>query len=110
MDQLLNWLWGGQGGYGYVVLLLIAGVCALALIYLHFQTSLKQLVTDSPYPVIVVDTSHAQLLLSNQAAMQLLGIRSLGTGYLYPALFDIHELEQFLERFSSRHFRQQAFD
>ncbi|MDF5430821.1 diguanylate cyclase, partial [Vibrio parahaemolyticus] len=70
MDQLLNWLWGGQGGYGYVVLLLIAGVCALALIYLHFQTSLKQLVTDSPYPVIVVDTSHAQLLLSNQAAMQ----------------------------------------
>ncbi|EGQ9715388.1 diguanylate cyclase [Vibrio alginolyticus] len=110
MDQLLNWLWGGQGGYGYVVLLLIAGVCALALIYLHFQTSLKQLVTDSPYPVIVVDISHAQLLLSNQAAMQLLGIRSLGTGYLYPALFDIHELEQFLDRFSSRHFRQQAFD
>ncbi|HHX8452893.1 TPA: sensor domain-containing diguanylate cyclase [Vibrio diabolicus] len=112
MDQLLNWLWGGQGGYGYgyVVLLLIAGVCALALIYLHFQTSLKQLVTDSPYPVIVVDTSHAQLLLSNQAAMQLLGIRSLGTGYLYPALFDIRELESFLDSVSSRHFNQQVFD
>ncbi|MEA3483555.1 MAG: diguanylate cyclase [Pseudomonadota bacterium] len=110
MDQLLNWLWDGQGGYGYVVLLLIASVCALALIYLHFQTSLKQLVTDSPYPVIVLDIGHAQILLSNQAAMQLLGIRSLGTGYLYPALFDIRELESFLDSVSSRHFSQQVFD
>ncbi|MCG6283987.1 MULTISPECIES: sensor domain-containing diguanylate cyclase [Vibrio diabolicus subgroup] len=110
MDQLLNWLWDGQGGYGYVVLLLIASVCALALIYLHFQTSLKQLVTDSPYPVIVLDSGHAQILLSNQAAMQLLGIRSLGTGYLYPALFDIRELESFLDSVSSRHFNQQVFD
>ncbi|MEI8626951.1 sensor domain-containing diguanylate cyclase [Vibrio sp. M60_M70] len=110
MDQLLNWLWDGQGGYGYVVLLLIASVCALALIYLHFQTSLKQLVTDSPYPVIVLDSGYAQILLSNQAAMQLLGIRSLGTGYLYPALFDIRELESFLDSVSSRHFSQQVFD
>ena len=42
--------------------------------------------------------------------MQLLGIRSLGTGYLYPALFDIRELESFLDSVSSRHFSQQVFD
>ncbi|MGU3844435.1 diguanylate cyclase, partial [Vibrio diabolicus] len=46
----------------------------------------------------------------NQTAMQLLGIRSLGTGYLYPALFDIRELESFLDSVSSRHFSQQVFD
>ena len=83
MDQLLNWLWDGQGDYGFVVLLSVVCVITVTLIYLRFQSALKHLVTDSPYPVLVLDASHGQLLLSNDPAMQLLGIRALGSGFLY---------------------------
>ncbi|MDW2150924.1 diguanylate cyclase, partial [Vibrio sp. 378] len=69
MDQLLNWLWNGQESYGYIVLLSIVSAIAIALIYFRFQNALKQLITDSPYPVLVLDASHGQILLSNQAAM-----------------------------------------
>ncbi|MDW2030211.1 diguanylate cyclase, partial [Vibrio sp. 399] len=110
MDQLLNWLWNGQESYGYIVLLSIVSAIAIALIYFRFQNALKQLITDSPYPVLVLDASHGQILLSNQAAMQLLGIRSLGTGFLYPALFELHKLSSLLDSFSSRYFRHQVFD
>ncbi|MGR5172618.1 sensor domain-containing diguanylate cyclase [Vibrio owensii] len=109
MDQLLNWLWDGQGDYGFVVLLSVVCVIAVTLIYIRFQSGLKQLVTDSPYPVLVIDASHGQLLLSNDSAMQLLGIRSLGSGFLYPASFHTEELVTLLDSFSSRHFRQQLF-
>ncbi|MHC0043475.1 sensor domain-containing diguanylate cyclase [Vibrio campbellii] len=110
MDQLLNWLWDGQGDYGFVVLLSVVCVITVTLIYLRFQSALKHLVTDSPYPVLVLDASHGQLLLSNDPAMQLLGIRALGSGFLYPASFHTEELVALLDSFSSRHFRHQLFD
>uniref|UniRef100_UPI00015F1663 PAS domain-containing protein n=1 Tax=Vibrio sp. AND4 TaxID=314289 RepID=UPI00015F1663 len=110
MDQLLNWLWDGHGDYIFVVLLFVVCVLTVALIYARFQSSLKHLVTDSPYPVVVLDASHGQLLLANAPAMQLLGIRSLGSGFLYPASFHNEELLTLLDSFSSRHFRHQLFD
>ncbi len=65
MDQLLNWLWDGQGDYGFVVLLSVVCVITVTLIYIRFQSALKLIVTDSPYPVLVLDAgSGFQLLLS----------------------------------------------
>ncbi|MGR5443808.1 sensor domain-containing diguanylate cyclase [Vibrio jasicida] len=110
MDQLLDWLWDGWGNYEFVVLLFFVFAVAVTLIYLRFQTALKYVVTDSPYPVLVVDANHGQLLLSNHPAMQLLGIRPLGSGFLYPASFNLDELVVLLDSFSSQQFRQQIFD
>lgn len=110
MDQLLNWLWDGQGDYGFVVLFSIVCVLAVTFIYVRFQTALKYVITDSPYPVLVLDASHGQLLLSNQSAMQLLGIRALGSGFLYPSSFEVDTLVTLINRFSGRSFRQQVFD
>ncbi len=42
--------------------------------------------------------------------MQLLGIRRLGSGFLYPASFNTDEIIALLDSFSSRHFGQQLFD
>ncbi|EOA9034364.1 diguanylate cyclase [Vibrio harveyi] len=110
MDQLLNWLWDGQGDYGFVVLLSVVCVITVTLIYIRFQSALKLIVTDSPYPVLVLDAGSGQLLLSNDSAMQLLGIRRLGSGFLYPASFNTDEIIALLDSFSSRHFGEQLFD
>ncbi|MGR4989520.1 sensor domain-containing diguanylate cyclase [Vibrio rotiferianus] len=110
MDQLFTWLWSEQNDYGYVILLTIVSAAVLALIHYRYQQALKQLITDSPYSVFVIDAGHGQILLANDSATQFLGIRALGTGFLYPATFRTNDLLTIVSSFASRSFRQQLFD
>ena len=110
MDQIFNCLWSEQNYNGHLILLTIVSAAVLALIHYRYQQTLKQLITDSPYSVFVIDAGHGQILLANDSATQFLGIRALGAGFLYPATFHTNDLLTIVSSFASRSFRQQLFD
>lgn len=105
MDQLWYWLW--QPTFGYGAAIIIITVCALSLwiIYSHYQRHLDSLVHGSPLALLLINEKTGELVLSNQQAMQLLGIRLIGNTHLLPDTVTSEYFRTLLNGLTERNFK-----
>ena len=104
MEQWMTWLWDSTYGHGLDFLVIFASIACVVLVYSRYVKHIETLVKDMPAAIMVVGAQKGELILSNRAAMQLLGVRRIGHNYLYPTSIDANFMLGQLQPFSSRHF------
>ncbi|MBW3697105.1 diguanylate cyclase [Vibrio sp. T187] len=98
MEQVLDWLWNSTDGYGFDIVVVVLCVLICGLVYSWYQSHLKHLLLDSPAAVCLIDARNGELLKANRQAMQLLGIRKVGSAFRYPKNTVSDSILAFLDR------------
>ncbi|WP_394248933.1 diguanylate cyclase domain-containing protein [Vibrio profundi] len=109
MEQVLDWLWNTTNGYGFDIVVLVSSIFICGLIYTRYQNQLRHLTHDSPSAVCIIDAKTAELRKANRQAMQLLGIRKVGTVYRYPKTVGAEKVLSILKEQNGSHFSNVSF-
>ncbi|MEZ8066941.1 diguanylate cyclase domain-containing protein [Vibrio sp. FF145] len=106
MELVMTWLWDRAYGYGiYIVVLLLIGLICWH-IYLRYQSYIEQLLLATPSPLYFVDIRSGEILYANRQAMQLLGIRQIGTHFRFPTV----EAENSFRHYLTDHINSRTFE
>ncbi|WED22333.1 diguanylate cyclase [Vibrio sp. JC009] len=103
--QLSEWFYLA----GYDVLLVAFCIGIIIFIRSRKQNELSQLIQDSPLAMLVVSEQTGQLLASNRAAMQLLGIRVVGKRFVYPSTVPSDSIFALVSQFGGSSFNKHQF-
>ncbi|MDN3609135.1 diguanylate cyclase domain-containing protein [Vibrio ostreicida] len=84
MEHVFYWFLDIASGSGWALMGLFLIVILVAAGYSLLQKHIDALIQDVPSALLIVEARSGQLLLSNNKAIQLLGIRRVGKFYLLP--------------------------
>ncbi|MGF1752469.1 diguanylate cyclase [Vibrio makurazakiensis] len=104
MAQIFDWLWNVVASYGVDIAFALVCISICWLVYFRYQRHLEDLLLDSPSALCILDQKSGEIIHANRQAMQLLGIRSIGSAYRYPKGTNAESLFQLLTNQSESHF------
>ncbi|WP_261903610.1 diguanylate cyclase domain-containing protein [Vibrio fortis] len=84
MEPLMTWLWDNAICYGSFIVTLLLFTLFGWYLYSRYQAHIEHLLLATPTPLCMVDLKSGEIVYTNRQAMQLLGIRQMGTHFRYP--------------------------
>ncbi|MEF1227861.1 PAS domain-containing protein, partial [Vibrio fortis] len=84
MEPLMTWLWDNAICYGSFIVTLLLFTLFGWYLYSRYQAYIEHLLLATPASLCMVDVKSGEIVHANRQAMQLLGIRQMGTHFRYP--------------------------
>ncbi|WP_260260850.1 GGDEF domain-containing protein [Vibrio intestinalis] len=84
IELLGTWIYESVHLHGFELILIFAVIIVVAHLYVNFNRQIEVMFQDTPCSLLLVDAKTGQLILSNNIAAQLLGVRFVGKSYLLP--------------------------